>query len=134
VIRDGGAVLDRLILKGPGLDVGLSGAMETMPDGPTLKGELAVRDSDVRRVLRLWPANVNRELRSFLVDNLHAGTLNRLGLATTLDVNDFRAAMANESVSDKAVKTTFAMTNATMSMAEGLPQLRRSRSTGRPAG
>ncbi len=124
-LEENGVALDRLTFKGEGLDIAVSGATTPAPDGTGLRGLIEAKSTSVRRFLAFWPGAVNPELRGFLSQNLGSGTLDTMRLRAELDGADLKRAFSGKPISDRALELAFTVSDARLSVIEGLPPLRR---------
>ena len=131
---EGGLVLERLKLTGPTLDVTLEGAYGTAADPKALTVRGLARQTAVRTALRLWPNAVSPKIRDYLVHNLRAGTADLIDLSVALSGADLAKAMADGPIPDTAVKVAFAVGDAELKVAEGLPPLSGLAATGLATG
>lgn len=120
--RDG-VSLDRLLLKGPTVQVDLTGAYGAGGDPRSIRVKGLATNSAVRSVLRLWPEAVTPPIRRFLVGNLRAGTAETLALAVTMSGADIAAGMSGGPIPDEAVRVEFAIRDGELSATEGLPPI-----------
>ncbi|MDB5510900.1 MAG: hypothetical protein JWR08_383, partial [Enterovirga sp.] len=118
-------VVERVSLKGEGVDVAISGASVPSPDGMGLRATIEARQTGVRQLLALWPTTVNPELRGYLGANLRSGTLETMRLGTNLDATDLRNAFSGKPISDAALSLAFTVTDGRLTIIDGLPPLRR---------
>lgn len=129
-----GVALDRLALKGEGLDLTMSGAAVPAATGVGARGLIEARNTDIRRLFALWPAEVNPDLRKYLVDNMAGGTLTGMRLKTSLDPDELRNVTNNKPISDGAVDLTFGLADVRLKIFDGLPPLKRLNADGRASG
>ncbi|HEV2602762.1 MAG TPA: DUF3971 domain-containing protein [Microvirga sp.] len=131
--RDG-IVLDKLQLRGPTLAVDLTGAYGFGGDPGALRVQGQASKSAVRSVLRVWPQAVTPPVREFLVKNLKAGAVETLNLAVVMSSEDLKKATADGPTPDASVKVDFALRDAELAAAEGLPPLTQTQVTGHVTG
>lgn len=120
----GGVSLDRATIKGGDLDVALSGATLPDADGVGVRARIAVERTDVRRLLRLWPDVVAIKLRSFLVDALESGAVERLDLQANFDARTLKRALADLPIPPETIDIGLALRRGVLTFADGLPALR----------
>ncbi|HEX2137512.1 MAG TPA: DUF3971 domain-containing protein [Microvirga sp.] len=129
-----GLVVEGLTLKGPALDAELTGVVAHPADPKGLKLDVRGRGTAVRTALRLWPQAVAPPVRTFLVDNLSGGTVETISLKVAMTGADIAAAIGDGPIPDEAVRIEFALSDARLSAAAGLPPLSNAGVTGRVTG
>ena len=131
---DGGIALERLALRGPELSADLSGSFKGSGDDDGLRLEARLVGTAARKTLRLWPNSVSPNVREYLVKNLRAGTVDRLGLSLALSGPELAAANSGRPIPDAALKADFAISSAELRVADGLPPLSKAVVTGTVTG
>ncbi|MBV9077444.1 MAG: hypothetical protein JO048_08165, partial [Methylobacteriaceae bacterium] len=134
VFRDAAVSIERVVVKGDGIDARLWGGSRPDPRGPALTARIEADRSDLRKLLRLWPDTLNPDLRTYLVKNLTAGTVDQLRLAIDADPDDVRAMTSNRPLRDQALTATFSLSDAKLQVVDGLPPLKRLEAEGRTTG
>lgn len=129
-----GINIDSVKLRGPDLFADISGALATAADPKGLKFDVTASKTDIRSALRVWPEAVAPPVRRFLVSNLKAGTLESFGLKVVMTGGDVEKAISGGPVPDGSVKIDFAISQATLQAAEGLPPVSRMDVTGQVTG
>jgi hypothetical protein len=136
-VGDGRLTLDRLSVRAEDLDVRLAGSYAPGVLDEMLTSRLEIRDSDARKVVRLWPDVINPGLRSYLADRVRSGRVEKLTLLTRLDARDFGTLLTAVPMSDKSMDFEFAAKGVALDVVDGLPALRdlsvRGRTTGHTA-
>jgi hypothetical protein len=121
----GGIGIERLAVRGPALDAEVSGSVLGADDDGGLRLTARAGGTGVREALRLWPEAVSPKVRRYLVENLRSGVLDRLGLTVALGAGELADATAGRPIPDQAVKIDFAIKQAELGVAAGLPALSR---------
>lgn len=116
-------VLDRLAATGQDTDIAVSGEARLEDDGPSLKLKVAAGRMPARTALRYWPISSAPEARSYLLQNVASGTLDRASLAIDMPPPVLREAMKKRPVPAEAVHLDFAMSSAAVNVMDGLPPL-----------
>ncbi|MFC7400263.1 DUF3971 domain-containing protein [Chelatococcus sp. GCM10030263] len=130
----GGVIVEKAQIAGPEYAMALSGSFGTASDDGGLTIKLAVEPSAVRRVLRFWPAFVASDVRKYLIENMPAGKVDHLTLATRLSSEALDAARHKKPIPDEAVSLDFGISGGTLRPAPGLPPLTQISATGRVTG
>lgn len=131
---DAAITVDRTTVRGEGLDAAFAGTLIPVPGNASLHGVLDVRNSDVRKLVRLWPDTLNPDLRGFLAASLGAGRVESLRLAAALDPPNLRAAFSDTPFTEGAIDLQFRATGAELSLVDELPPIRGLLIEGRAAG
>jgi AsmA-like C-terminal region len=118
-----GLRIEKLRLKGPALEAEMTGLLADPQDPKGLKLDVRGRGTAVRTGLRLWPQAVAPPVRNFLVDNLKAGSVDSISIHVAMTGADITAAIGDGPIPDEALNLKFALSNAVLSAAEGLPPL-----------
>jgi hypothetical protein len=125
--------LDRLALKGANFSALVKASYGSSTDDG-FRVAVEAKDVDVRKALRLWPDAVAAPVRRFLVDNLRAGSVDALRIAVAMSSRELTDALASRPVADKAVAVAFAIRDAELAVAEGLPPVSQAYVEGRVTG
>ena len=140
-----GVLVEELALSGDGLDMVMTLSTASAEDAGGMRAGLEVRDTDVRKALRIWPRFVAHKPREFLVGALRAGRLEHLSVAATLTGRDFVnmrkpdealligplplrtreliATLPRDGLPREAIDLSFAIADATFITDPGLPPL-----------
>ena len=130
----GGFVVERLAMRGPTLDAELSGTLRTPADQGGVN--IAIRGTGVeaRTALRLWPEAIAVPVRHYLGQNLHAGLAETVNIAVRMTASEIVKGANGGPIPDEAVKINFALRDAELAVAEGLPPLSRAAVSGTVTG
>ncbi|HEY8381802.1 MAG TPA: DUF3971 domain-containing protein [Microvirga sp.] len=120
-----GIAIESLVLKGPALDVSLTGMLARTADPKGLHLEGRALGTAARTVLRLWPEAVAPPVRRFLVANLKGGLVESLNLKVAMTGEDMARAVGQGPIPDEALRLDFSIANGTLQAADGLPPLSR---------
>ncbi|MDB5592865.1 AsmA-like C-terminal region-containing protein [Enterovirga sp.] len=123
-IREGAVSLDRAVLRGQEVDIQASGKILPGPEGHQFEGVLEAQQTELRRLVRLWPDRLNPNLRRYLAERVGAGRLERLRLRSRLDAREFAQILTDAPLSDGAVDLAFAARDVELDVVDGLPPLR----------
>lgn len=124
LIAEDRIVLDGGHFKGQAVDIGFSGHVAFTAGGPTLKSVIEARDTDARRLVRLWPDSLNPKLREFLATRLGAGQVRSLLLRSDLDTGDFVTLFNEDPMSERSTDLSFTAAAVELAPVEGLPSVR----------
>lgn len=119
----GGVLIERLAMRGPTLDAELSGTLRTPADQGGVNIVIRGTGVDARTAARLWPEAIAVPVRRFLGDNLRAGVAESVNIAVKMTANEIVRGANGGPIPDEAVKIDFAVRDATLVVAEGLPPL-----------
>jgi len=116
-------VVDQLTVHGPKVDGDLTS--ETIPDGPNagLKMTLNARRSDLAEVLRIWPAFINPDARTWCLQHIHGGDLGFGTMKLNFSPEDLQALHDKRAVSADGVHADFGFLNAAVDVLDGLPPM-----------
>ncbi|TDR85527.1 AsmA-like C-terminal region-containing protein [Enterovirga rhinocerotis] len=116
--------LDKLALKGEGVDMALTGSFTPNSTTEILSGRLDVKGTDALRLVRLWPDTITPDLRAYLAKRLLSGSVEQLTLSAALDAQDMKAAFSDAPMTERSVSLSFAASGIGLSVVDGLPPLR----------
>ena len=131
---NGGIGIERLAMSGPGLNAEVSGSLLGPADDGGLRLTGRAAGTGAREALRLWPDAVSPKIRRYLVENLRSGVLDSLSLAVALGSRELADATAGRPIPDATMKIDFAIKEAELAVADGLPPLRRMEVSGTVTG
>ncbi|WP_375461987.1 DUF3971 domain-containing protein [uncultured Enterovirga sp.] len=134
LFRNGSVSLERFALKAPQIDIQASGALQSGPDGHRMQGVLEASQTELRRLVRLWPDNLNPELRRYLALRVVEGSVDRLRLRSNLDPRDFSNVFTDVPLTDAALDLDFMAGGIGLAVVDGIPPLRGLSVEGRASG
>ncbi|ACA20135.1 conserved hypothetical protein [Methylobacterium sp. 4-46] len=128
--RDEGVVIERFALTGPTASGTIAGTLGTRADEGGLTLHILVDRAEGRTALRLWPEHIAPPIRSYLVDNLHAGKVDSLDITVDMTREEFAAATRGDPMPDQAVRIAFAVSEGNLQISPEAPPLSRGRVAG----
>jgi hypothetical protein len=126
----GALFFDRLVLKGPEADITLSGAVGSAGGIDGLRLQLTTGRMPVRRLLSFWPSFIAADVRTYMLDNVVSGTVERFSLTENLGMDALKASFKKVPVPDDSVRMEVAVSNGVMRPAPGLVMLSGIEATG----
>ncbi|MET0527550.1 MAG: DUF3971 domain-containing protein [Microvirga sp.] len=129
-----GIAIKSLKLRGPDLNVDVSGAVASADDPKGIKFDVTASKTNLRSALRIWPEAVAPPVRRFLVSNLKGGLLESFDLKVAMKGADVEKSMLGGPIADDSVKINFVISQGILQAAEGLPPISRMDVTGQVSG
>lgn len=129
-----GIDIERLLLKGPGVEAEMKARIGKPDDPKGLVLSLNARNSDGRAALRIWPEITASKARRFLVEHVKGGVLEKLSLKVDLSSEDILNAKNGVGLPFEALDISFSVRDGTMFLQEGLPLLEKIKTSGNVSG
>jgi len=126
--------IDRLALKGPGLDAGMTGVLQKIGPSPSQRLTIQAVDTDVRAALAAWPRWSSPDLHSELSRQLKSGRAERVTVELDLSAEDHARLMEGAGMPDAALAVSVTGRDVVYAPGPGLPLLVEGRVTGRATG
>lgn len=128
--RDGGVNIESLVFTGDNLNGRLSGTVGTRADDAGLTLRIGASGTDGRKALRLWPENIAPAVRNYLVDELRGGRLDQADIQIDMSGPELAAATRGDPMPDNALRVTFAISEAGLTISQDAPPLSGGRVSG----
>jgi hypothetical protein len=112
-----------IAITGEGYTVNGRLVLSDTPEGPTLDWGLDAAHVPVRQALRIWPTLLSPPVRSHLVQNLSSGTLESLKITSFFNPAVFQDVLNDRPLANDSVRGDYRISDATLSVVEGLPPL-----------
>jgi hypothetical protein len=116
-------VVDKLDLQGQKLSVKGSFAMGRSDEIDGFRMDIEATKLPARAALSLWPSMIVSEVRSYLIEAIEGGTVDRINLRYRLSWADLLAGMQKKPVPDDAFEITATGSGGSMRPLPGLPVL-----------
>lgn len=130
----GALFFDRVAVSGPDYAFTVSGAVGSAEGIEGLRFRLDSGPAPIRTALAFWPSFIAPEVRTYLVDNVESGTLQKLAIDDRLDPAALQDAFKKKPLPDDAVSISLSVTDGVMQPAPGLLVLRGIEMTGAVTG
>lgn len=118
-----GVAIHSIALHGPNVSARITGQLLSRADPAAIHLDVHGDHTDVRSAVRIWPEAVAPPVRHFLVGNLKAGSLDAIDLKVDMSGDDVAKSVSGGPIPDKALNIGFAISQATLQAAEGVPPL-----------
>lgn len=119
----GGVHIERVAVAGAGFGIELNGELGGKGREGSVRLGIQAAPSNVRAVLRFWPAFVTPELRHYLIDNLYEGAAEKLNIAINLTMEQLEASRRKEPLPADTIRVQFSATGVKLQAAPGFPAL-----------
>ena len=123
-LEEGRLDLDRFAVRGDGVDISMTGSFSPGASGEIVASRIEAKNTDARKLVRLWPDFINTDLRTYLASRLVAGKVDSLSVTSSFDATDLKAAMSDAPFTDGAVAFEIASSGIGLNAVDGLPPLR----------
>ncbi|MEN3930962.1 AsmA-like C-terminal region-containing protein [Microvirga sp. W0021] len=122
---NGVITLDRLYFKGPDLDVQIKGTYGNATDPKAIAVDIALNNTQMRSVMRLWPEITASGPRRYLLKSLLGGIADKGTIHISLAGDVVKGAMNGGSIPDDSLFVDFDVRDGTFLPTEGLPHLKK---------
>ena len=122
--------IEKLTLSGPQVAMGLTADIHMAGSGPRLSARATAGRMPATILLRLWPTVLSASVRSWLLANLQAGTVEHGVAVAAIDEADIAKIKAGHSVADDHLRVDYAVSGMTLGFMAGVPPLRGLNGTG----
>lgn len=129
-----GITVKSVKLRGPDLSADIDGHLVPAADPSSLNLRVRGAKTNIRTALRLWPEAVAPPVRKFLVGHLNGGLLDAIDLKVAMSGADMTKAVSGGPIPAEALRIDFAISDGTLTAAEGLPPLSQLDVTGAVSG
>ena len=119
----GRLAVDKFTLRGRDLNVSASGSVGGDPNGPQVAVKVAVTQTKIKGVLRVWPTFIAAAPRSWLIDHLEGGVLRTGAMTLALSGHDLELLKRHHAPADADAQLHFSVANASLSFIPGVPAL-----------
>ncbi len=126
--------IDGLSLKGPKLDVAMTGALQKIGPSPSQRFSIQAIDSDLRASLAAWPRWSSPELHTTLSRQVKGGRAERITVNLDLPAADHAKLVEGAGLPDAALSVEIAARSVEYEPGPGLPHLIEGSVTGRATG
>ena len=116
--------IDKLEIGGAQVSLGLSGSVLKGADGLRIALKAHAGRMPAAVILRLWPTTVSAAVRSWLLVNLQAGTVEHGTAVSNLDEADLAKMKVGRSVADDHLRVDYTVSGLTLGFMKGLPPLK----------
>lgn len=126
--------IDRLSLKGPTLDVGMTGALQKLGPSPSQRLTIQAVDTELRAALAAWPRWSSPELHTTLSQQVKAGRAERITVEVNLPAEDHARLVEGGGMPQASLSVDIAARGVEFAPGPGLPHLTDGIVTGQATG
>lgn len=126
-------VIDRFFFTGPECGFAMAGDVD-WTNGPHFRLGASAAPTPIAVVTRLWPSFIVAPVRSYLLDHVKAGSVQKATFQVDFDAENLAAMRAAHAPPDSTVLFDFTIANASLDFLHGVPPLRGVDGTGHVTG